>query len=41
LSAGGFPIDGIDPEILGKRAEQLSPEAFQSLARELPDITKD
>ena len=40
LSAGGFPIDGVDPEILGKRAEQLSPEAFQSLARELPDITK-
>lgn len=37
LRAGGFSIDGLDAETLGKRPEQLSPEAFVELARRVAE----
>lgn len=37
LRAGGFTIDGLDAATLGKRPEQLSPEAFVELARSLAE----
>ncbi|MGB0195328.1 MAG: hypothetical protein ACPF84_02250, partial [Flavobacteriales bacterium] len=35
LRAGGFAIDGIDEATLKLRPEQLSPEAFVNLTRQL------
>jgi 16S rRNA (adenine1518-N6/adenine1519-N6)-dimethyltransferase len=37
LRAGGFTIEGLDATTLGLRPEQLSPESFVKLARELAD----
>lgn len=37
LRAGGFSIDGLDAATLGLRPEQLSPEAFVELARNLAE----
>jgi 16S rRNA (adenine1518-N6/adenine1519-N6)-dimethyltransferase len=35
LRAGGFAVDGIDEATLKLRPEQLSPEAFVNLTRQL------
>ena len=36
LRSGGYRIDAIDPSVLDRRAEQLSPAEFAELARNLP-----
>jgi 16S rRNA (adenine1518-N6/adenine1519-N6)-dimethyltransferase len=33
LRAGGYSIDAVSEEVLGRRAEQLSPAEFAELAR--------